>query len=65
MRAYPEDETPMSFLGGGSTLSSPNWPVHAETLTNPEMSREQLRNVMQLLLTQSVPQTLRQAKLIN
>jgi hypothetical protein len=65
MRAYPEDETPMSFLGGGSTLSSPNWPVHAETLTNPEKSREQLRNVMQLLLTQSVPQTLRQAKLIN
>jgi hypothetical protein len=65
MRAYPDGETPMGFLGHSSSLSSPSWPVLPQFLNDPASARDQLRSAMEMLLTQNVPQTLRQAKLTD
>ncbi|MEK9970834.1 MAG: hypothetical protein VW600_16980 [Ferrovibrio sp.] len=66
MRAFPTGESIMSsFSPVKSALSLPNIAVAPQTLDAPAQHREPLVTLLKLLIADTLPQTLRQAKLIE
>lgn len=65
MRAFPNGESPLASLVGGSQLGAPNWPVLPAFQEDPAAYRTQMASVVKMLVAQNVPQTLRQARLID
>jgi hypothetical protein len=66
MKAFPTGESVMSsFSPAKSTLSLPNTPVSPQILEAPTQHRELLATLLKLLIADTMPQTLRQARLIE
>jgi hypothetical protein len=66
MRAFPAGESLMSnFSPVKSPLSWPNAAVTPQAIDTPPQYREHLASVLKLVIAETVPQTLRQARLIE